>query len=203
MSDFENINIHKIKPADYNPRVMDYNEFGKLLNSIREYGLVDPIIVNMKNMTIIGGHQRYEALLMENEETGEFENLKLLRRGDIGWIFTDNLLDIKDASHEKGLNIALNKISGDWDYPKLSGLIDELLYDTNFDISLTGFDNLDLKDLDIDLDSLDLDVGFGSGNGDYINNKNYTLIVDSENNHEIEELYNRLSEEGYDCRIKE
>ena len=201
MSDFETISIKSIKPAEYNPRVMDYNEFGKLLNSIREFGLVDPLIVNLKNMTLIGGHQRYEALLLENEDTGAYEKLKLLRRGDIGWVFTDTNLDIKDANHEKGLNIALNKISGDWDYPKLSYLIDELLDDANFDISLTGFDNLDLQDLDIDLDNIDLGPTLGS-DAPFVR-ENYTLIVDSENNHEIEELYNRLIEEGYDCRIKE
>ena len=81
MSDFETINIKSIKPAEYNPRVMDYSEFGKLLNSIREYGLVDPIIINLKNMTIIGGHQRYDALIMENEESGKYENLKSLSGG--------------------------------------------------------------------------------------------------------------------------
>ena len=47
---------------------------------------------------------------------------------------------------EAVLNIALNKISGEWDYPKLKDIISEI--DTGeFDIELTGFDQSDLNDM--------------------------------------------------------
>ena len=207
MSDgFEKIKLTDIKPAEYNPRVMDLTEFNKLSKSINEYGLVDPIIVNLKNMKIIGGHQRYDVIVdeYENNHNPLYEELLLLRRGDIGWVFTDNLLTVKNESYEKGLNIALNKISGEWDYPKLNVLLDELMYDTDFELNLTGFDNLDLNAFGEELDNIDLGVeGMSNGgNGTGFGLPKATLIVDSEDQEEIENLYNRLTEEGYDCRIK-
>ena len=53
------IEISKLKPATYNPRQISKSQFDSLRESIDKFGLVDPIIVN-KDMTIIGGHQRYK-----------------------------------------------------------------------------------------------------------------------------------------------
>ena len=49
------------------------------------------------------------------------------------------VLDI-DMAREKALNIALNKIGGEFDNIKLSGLLRDLI-DTGFDSTLTGFDD--------------------------------------------------------------
>lgn len=51
-------------PADYNPRKdlqPKDQEYKNIVNSLREFGYVDPIIVN-KDGTIIGGHQRAKVL---------------------------------------------------------------------------------------------------------------------------------------------
>lgn len=57
MSDFETIKITDIKPAIYNPRTITDENFDKLKQSLNQYGLVDPIVINLKNEnTIIGGH---------------------------------------------------------------------------------------------------------------------------------------------------
>lgn len=198
-NDFEYININELKPAEYNPRTISEEEYNKLINSIREYGLVDPVIINLANNNrVIGGHQRLKALIDENKKTGAYENLLLLKRGDIGWVFTDNLLEVKDDTHEKALNIALNKISGEWDYPKLNDLLEEISLDTNFDIKLTGFDNLDIEELDTDLDDLDL----GLDNLGDIENDTFTVIVNELDSETAEQLYNQLVNEGYACRIR-
>ena len=44
-----------------------------------------------------------------------------------------------DANKEKALNLALNKISGDWDSEKLAQLIQELTTTPDFDMTLTSF----------------------------------------------------------------
>lgn len=201
-TDFEHIRLQDIKPAEYNPRVMEVTEFDKLTRSIREFGLTDPLIINLKNNRIIGGHQRYDVLVSENERTGEYDELVLLRRGDIGWVFTENNLTVKDENHEKALNIALNKISGDWDYPKLNNILDEMVLDGDFDISLTGFDNLDLNMLGEEgLDELDIGSdSLGGNNGGY--NQSFMVIVDCEDESVAEDLYNGLINEGYKARIK-
>ena len=72
MIEIGTIKITEIEPADYNPRIMSEIERTKLRNSMETFGIVDPIIVNLKNNRIIGGHQRYEVLLEKAMEDNEF-----------------------------------------------------------------------------------------------------------------------------------
>jgi ParB-like chromosome segregation protein Spo0J len=125
------IPIEKLNPAAYNPR-KDLKpgdpEYEKLKRSIQEFGYVEPIVWNKRSGNIVGGHQRY----------------KVLR--DMGMSEVDCVVVDLDATKEKALNLALNKIQGDWDYEKLKDLLQEL--DTGeFDIELTGFDMDEIEDL--------------------------------------------------------
>lgn len=121
-----------------------------LQKNIQQYGLVDPIIINLHNNHIIGGHQRYNALLKTDVTT-----LNLLRLGDIGWAYTSDTLDLPDdINHEKALNLSLNKIQGMWDEGKLRPLLVDLT-EKHFNIELTGFNKVDLVELDVDTTFLD------------------------------------------------
>ena len=126
----EKININKLKLSEYNPRKdlqPDDSEYKKIKKSIEEFGYVDPLIVN-KDYTVIGGHQR----------------LKVLR--ELGFSDIDCVVVDLSKSKEKALNIALNKIQGEWDLPKLKDLLQEL--DTGeFDIGITGFDDNEIEEL--------------------------------------------------------
>ena len=159
--EIEKIKITDIKPAEYNPRQISSDELTKLTNSINEFGLVDPIIINLRNNKIIGGHQRYEVLINQYMLDNNFyAELNMIRLGDIGWIFTDTDLKVEDEDHEKALNLALNKISGEWDTEKLGTILEELEIN-DFNIKLTGFDNLnDLNNLN------DNDYSFENKNKD-------------------------------------
>ena len=122
--------ISDIKAAEYNPRKRlqpEDPEYQKILRSINEFGYVDPIIIN-RDGTIIGGHQRHTVLT------------------DIGYTEIDVVVVDLDKQKEKALNIALNKISGEWDEVKLKDLLVDLDLG-DFDISLTGFDKKELEDL--------------------------------------------------------
>lgn len=116
--------IESLNVAKYNPR-KDLKptdpEYVKLKNSVEHFGYVEPVIVNKRNMTVVGGHQRLKVL-------------KDLGYKEIEVVYVD-LSDID----EKALNIALNKISGDWDADKLEDLLREISLDTEFDSELTGF----------------------------------------------------------------
>ena len=130
----EKVNIEELKEAEYNPRknlTPDDEEYKKIKKSIIEFGYVAPLIVN-KDMTVIGGHQRLKVL----KELGYTE-------------IECNMVDL-DKNKEKALNIALNKITGEWDDDKLEELLSELK-DTDIDLDITGFsfdevDNI-LKDV--------------------------------------------------------
>ncbi len=148
----EKISLVDLNPAEYNPRKISDQELLKLENSINEFGLVDPIIINLKNNKIIGGHQRYEALYNKYTADNDFQpELNLIRLGDIGWVFEDTELKISSEAQEKALNLALNKISGEWDTVKLQPLLEEIQL-SNLDISLTGFDEIELGELNTDIE---------------------------------------------------
>ena len=160
------LNITKIKitditPTSYNPRKIEKDQYKKLSQSIEEFGLVDPIIINLKNNNIIGGHQRFDYLYNNNKN----DTLHLLQLGDIGWVFSDVDLKIKDEAHEKALNLALNRISGEWKIDELNVILDELAeYKldglTGFDYSLDDFEYeyIEIEQEDSDLNtSSDID----------------------------------------------
>lgn len=122
--DIVKINIEELNSAEYNPRKdLQPNdpEYVKLKNSIEHFGYVDPIIVNKIGNIVVGGHQR----------------LKVLR--DLGYSEIDVVYVELNKTDEKALNIALNKISGDWDADKLEDLIREISLESDFDVELTGF----------------------------------------------------------------
>lgn len=148
MPEVEKIKIEDITPADYNPRQISDNEMNKLKNSLEEFGLVDPIVVNLKNNTIISGHQRFNILQNDSEN---YKELNLIRLGDIGWVFTDTELKIESVEHEKALNLRLNNSSGDWDYDKLTLVLEEIKLE-GLDVNLTGFDEIEIEDILFDED---------------------------------------------------
>ncbi len=127
----ETLKITDLKPSLYNPRkdlTPDDPEYQKLKKSILEFDYIDPIIWNKRSNRVIGGHQRLKIL----KEIGRDE-------------IEVSVVDLPDDK-EKALNIALNKISGEWDYPKLKDLLIEL--DTGaWDMELTGFDIEELEQL--------------------------------------------------------
>ena len=122
--------IGDLKIATYNPR-KELNEkdkeYQKIKNSIIEFGYVAPIIINA-DKTVISGHQR----------------IKVLK--DLGYEEIDCIVVNFDKNKEKLLNIALNKISGEWDYQKLENIFNEL-ENNDIDFSVTGFEEKEILDL--------------------------------------------------------
>lgn len=135
----EQIDIDLLKPASYNPRHIDDDEMRSLKRSLKQFGFVDPAIIRKKDKMIIGGHQRIAAAKELGLET-------------VPVIFMD-----VTANDAKLLNVALNKISGDWDDVKLANLLKELKYDSSVDELLTGFSEEELDTLLWDLGQDDLD----------------------------------------------
>lgn len=127
----EKKNTADLLPADYNPR-KDLKpgdaEYEKLKRSIEQFGYVEPVIWNKTTGRVVGGHQRLKVLM------------------DMGMTEVDCVVVEMDEDKEKALNIALNKISGDWDKDKLALLIADL-QGADFDVSLTGFEPAEIDGL--------------------------------------------------------
>lgn len=127
----EKKNVAELLPAEYNPRKNlkpGDVEYEKLKRSITEFGYVEPVIWNQTTGRVVGGHQR----------------LKVLQ--DMGMTEIDCVIIEVSEEKEKALNIALNKISGDWDTDKLALLITDL-QGSDFDVSLTGFEPAEIDAL--------------------------------------------------------
>jgi len=117
----EQIPIHDLRGWKKNPRTISEDELARLKKGLEHFGVVDPIITNQR-LIIIGGHQRVRAL-KELEYTGTVPVIRLKRH-----------LTRNDFAE---LNLALNKISGDWDQEKLAPILQELIELPTFE--LTGF----------------------------------------------------------------
>ena len=79
------------------------------------------MIWNRQTANVVGGHQRLKVLM------------------DLGHTEIDCVVVDLDLPREKALNIALNKIQGDWDEDKLAAIMADFDAEA-FDVSLTGFD---------------------------------------------------------------
>ena len=121
----------ELLPADYNLR-KDLKpgdaEYEKLKRSLEQFGYVEPVIWNKATGRVVGGHQRLKVLI------------------DMGITEVECVVVEMPEDKEKALNIALNKISGDWDKDKLALVIADL-QGSDFDVSLTGFDPAEIDDL--------------------------------------------------------
>ena len=128
----QRVKVSKINPAPYNPRVdlqpgdADYE---KLRRSIDEFDCVEPLVWNKRTGNLVGGHQRLKILVARGET-------------EVDCSVVDLALE-----KEKVLNVALNKISGDWDKQKLAKLLDEMTRLPDFDVTLTGFEMPEVSEL--------------------------------------------------------
>lgn len=144
MVEIDKIKLTQIQKADYNPRTISEENYVKLKNSVKNFGLVEPILINLKNNTIISGHQRYDVLtdlILTDGNLAEKE-FHLLKYGDLGLILDTEEPTLENEDYEKALNITLNNtnLTGEYDFEKLGDLLEEL-QTTDLDLSLTGFDD--------------------------------------------------------------
>ena len=96
-----NRKISELIGSEYNPRKITDKEMSDLEDSIKRFGITEPILVNMipeRENIIISGHQRIQAC----------KNLKL-----------ENVpcIEVKlDPEREKELNVRMNRAGGSWDW---------------------------------------------------------------------------------------
>lgn len=145
----QSIKISELHAAAYNPRVElkpGMPEYEALKKSIKDNGLVDPIIWNKRTGNVVGGHQRLQVIK------------------DLGWENADcSVVDI-DEDEEKILNVALNKIKGKWDYDKLA----DLLRDFDYEVAqASGFSADEIALILANNSDIDDEEYFGDGEDDW------------------------------------
>lgn len=157
----------ELKPYDKNAKKHDKKQIANVAESIKQFGFVQPIVLDKDNNVIIG-HCRLEAA-------------KKLHLDEVPCVMADDLTD----EQVKKLRLLDNKLNeSDWDID----LIAEEIADIDFD----GFDvDWELpEDEENQTERKEINL-----------NENISVIVECENDEEAETIFNKLSNEGYVCRI--
>lgn len=116
-----------LKAAPYNPRTISQEAAAGLTASLKQFGLVDPLIVNKRTgYTIVGGHQRYAVMQQQGITDAQVV-----------------LVDLSEAE-ERALNVVLNNehIAGEWNNDALVSLLDQIKSDGAVDFSALRLDEL-------------------------------------------------------------
>jgi len=114
--------------APYNPRKISKHDLEALRRSLKLFGTVEPIVVNKRSGHIVGGHQRVRAAEAEGIESLPVVHVDL------------------DEPNERQLNLALNRISGEWDLDKLALVLGDLEA-AGADLAFTGFTDVEIEQL--------------------------------------------------------
>lgn len=112
------ISVDDLKPSEYNPRKWDSESKKQLKESIKRFGLVDPIIVNCaesRRGVVIGGHFRLEVA-------------KEIEIQEVPVVY----VNIPEIEREKELNIRLNRNQGEFDYDLLAEFDQDFLANVGF-----------------------------------------------------------------------
>jgi len=114
----QTIKIEELNPAPYNPRSWSEDAVNQLTESIKRFGMVDPLVVNgapERHNVLIGGHFR----------------LKVAK--DLGFTEVPVVyIHIADVTKEKELNLRLNRNHGEWNWELLAEFDETLLSDIGF-----------------------------------------------------------------------
>ena len=129
-TDFQLVATDKLIPYVNNARTHSPEQIKKLRSSLREFGFVNPVIID-REYNVIAGHGR----LMAAKEEGITE---------VPCVYVDHLTD----AQKKAYILADNRMALDagWDEELLAVEMQEL-QDLGYDLSMTGFDEKELADL--------------------------------------------------------
>lgn len=123
------VNIDRLVPYQNNARTHSPEQINKLRASLREFGFINPVIID-RNFGVIAGHGRIAAARAEGIT-------------ELPCVFADHLTE----AQKKAYILADNRMALDagWDEDMLRVEI-EALQGADFDLMLTGFDDKELVD---------------------------------------------------------
>lgn len=145
-TNFQLVPTDKLIPYINNARTHSKEQIAKIRSSLREFGFINPIIID-KNFNVIAGHGRLEA--------SKAEGMK-----EVPCVFVEHFTE----AQKKAYILADNRMALDagWDNKLLSIEIEEL-QNAGFDLDLTGFDEKEISDLfavdeEVQQDDFDVDA---------------------------------------------
>ena len=178
----ETVDVERLKPAPYNPRRKlrpGDAEYEKLKRSMTAFGLAEPPVWNKTTGHVVGGHQRIEVLRREFPGTSAIPVA---------------VVEL-DLEREKALNLALNKISGEWDDEALRRMLDELR-ESAIDETVSGFDDGEIDAMLRDLNSAET----AGDDGENVEiSGHYTVVADCTDARQQGEVMGMLRKKKVAC----
>jgi DNA modification methylase len=163
-TEFQLVDINKLVPYANNARTHNKEQILKLRSSLREFGFVNPVIID-REYNVLAGHGRIEAAKAENisEVPCVFAD-HLTEAQKKAYILADNRMAL-DAGWDEEL-LADNRMALDagWDEELLAVEMEEL-QNLGFDLGLTGFDETEIADL------------FDTNSGDTVKDDDFDLTT--------------------------
>lgn len=139
--EIQEINIDEIIPYKNNPREIPMESVQKVMNSIKEFGNNQPIVVDANNVIVVG-HTRWKAL----KQLGKSKAFVIKRNFSKNDAMAYRIMDNRSGEESK------------WENKLLAEELN-ILKDENFDLDLTGFNLTELENL-----SNDKDLNFKANN---------------------------------------
>ena len=179
----EFIKIKDLKPHPENPREHTEEQIQKIAKSIHELDWGRPIIISKDNYILAG-----EGAYLAAKDVLKYKEVPFRR-----------MKHMHDSPEAIAYMLADNKLNeeSDWNYGKLQNIKDELGL-LGFDVSLTGFNEIELEEIDTKLNK------YGENEPKDLSNsvdELYEVIVQCEDEISQEKTYNKLISEGYTCRV--
>lgn len=156
----EEIEIDLIKPYKNNPREIPMESVQKVMNSIKEFGNNQPIVVDSDNVIVVG-HTRWKAL----KQLGKNKAFVVKKDFPKGQAMAYRIMDNRSGEESKWSN-------------KLLATELNILKDENFDLSLTGFNLTELENL-----ANDKELGFVQNSKELKENFNVEFPEDMQVTH--------------------
>jgi hypothetical protein len=125
----EEVDIENIKPYKNNPREIPMESVQKVMNSIREFGNNQPIVVDNDNVIVVG-HTRWKALKQLGEKKAFIIKKNFTKNNAMAYRIMDN----RSGEESK------------WDNKLLANELN-ILKDETFNLDLTGFNLTELENL--------------------------------------------------------
>jgi ParB-like chromosome segregation protein Spo0J len=167
------VNISEVKPNPKNPRIIKDVKFNKLVTSIKEF----PDMLNKRPLIVFTD--------VDNKYVVLGGNMRLKACKEIG--LKEIPIIVADEWTEEQKNEFLIKDNvgfGEWDWDSLANEWDaEKLDDWGLDIPIFKDDETELKDLSSTIDNL------------------YRIEIVCKDEEHQENSYNKLIEQGYECRL--
>lgn len=163
--------LDEIMPYEFNPRNND-EAVDYVANSIKEYGFNQPIVIDAAGV-IVAGHTRYRAA-----QKLELKEVPCLMKDDL------------TPYQIKAYRLADNKTAefSEWDYSLLEKELQEL---EDIDMSEFGFDE-ELNNLESSESNDDLNIDIETQT---------VIVIECDNETELEHTFEKLLNEGYQCRL--